>query len=424
MTTLKRVSTASGQVFVAKSVHTLPIIGLNPGHHMTDALIFTFWLSTAILLYTYLGYGVLIYILAKMKARKGPPEPGDSELPMVTMVIAAYNEADYIEQKILNTLSLDYPADKLKLLIATDGSNDGTPDIVARHARVNLMHLPERRGKIHAVNRVMKAVDTPIVVFSDANTTLNSAALKNLVRHYEDPAVGGVAGEKRIVAKDADNASGSGEGLYWKYESFLKQKDSQLYAVMGAAGELFSIRTALFEEPPVNMIIEDFYMSLRIVSKGYRFIYEPDAYATETASASVGDEWKRKVRICAGGFQAITRLWPLLNPLKHGVVTFQYVSHRVLRWTLAPLSLALMLITSTLLAFEGSQLYALMLTGQLFFYALALTGYFLRERRIGIKGFFVPFYFSVMNLSVFAGFVRFLRGRQSVVWEKAARAQA
>jgi biofilm PGA synthesis N-glycosyltransferase PgaC len=390
---------------------------------MTDSMIVVFWLSMAILFYTYLGYGVLIYLLAKLKERQGAPESQpDDELPAVTVVIAAYNEARFIEEKINNTLSLDYPEGRLKLLVVTDGSDDGTPDIVARHERVTLMHLPERKGKIHAVNRVMKAVDTPIVIFSDANTILNKGAIRNLVRHYQDPAVGGVAGEKRIAAKTADNASGAGEGLYWKYESFLKKKDSQLYAVMGAAGELFSIRTSLFEEPPMNMVIEDFYMSLRIVSKGYRFIYEPDAYATETASATIGDEWKRKVRISAGGFQAIARLWPLLNPFRHGIVTFQYISHRVLRWTLAPLSLVLMFLSTIYLSAMGLPFFALMLFGQLVFYSLALTGYALRDRRVSIKGFFVPFYFSVMNLSVFAGFVRFLRGNQTVIWEKAIRA--
>ena len=390
---------------------------------MTNAAIVAFWVSFAILFYTYLGYGILVFVLARLRQRKGPPEilPND-ELPAVTMVIAAYNEARFIEDKIRNTFSLDYPADKLKLLIVTDGSNDGTPELAAKHDGVTLMHLPERRGKIHAVNRVMKVVDTPIVVFSDANTALNPMALKNLVRHYQDEAVGGVAGEKRILNKSADNAPGAGEGLYWKYESFLKKKDSQLYAVMGAAGELFSVRTALFEEPPVNMIIEDFYMSLRIVARGYRFIYEPEAYATETASATIGDEWKRKVRISAGGFQAIVKLWPLLNPFKHGVVTFQYVSHRVLRWTLAPLSLAVMLVSSALLCLEGSLFYAAVFFCQLLFYAMAWAGYMLRERKITIKGFFVPFYFSVMNLSVFAGFVRYLKGQQSVVWEKTARA--
>lgn len=390
---------------------------------MTDSFVIAFWLSMAVLLYTYLGYGVLVYLLAKLKQRKGPPEIlPDDQLPAVTVVIAAYNEARYIEEKINNTFSLDYPPDKLRLLVVTDGSDDGTPEIVARHKRVTHMHLPERRGKIHAVNRVMQAVETPIVVFSDANTTLNRMAIKNLVRHYQDEAVGGVAGEKRIATKAADNASGAGEGLYWKYESFLKKKDSQLYAVMGAAGELFSVRTALFEEPPVNMIIEDFYMSLRIVSKGYRFIYEPDAYATETASATIADEWKRKVRISAGGFQAIAKLWPLLNPFKHGIVTFQYVSHRVLRWTLAPLSLVIMFLTSIFLAAQGSVLYLGLLGCQLLFYSIALTGYLLRDRRVTIKGFFVPFYFAVMNLSVFAGFVRYVKGKQSVVWERAARA--
>jgi poly-beta-1,6-N-acetyl-D-glucosamine synthase len=390
---------------------------------MTDFFTAVFWLSAAILFYTYLGYGALVFVLAKLKERKGLHESlPDDQLPAVTVVIAAYNEARYIEEKISNTLSLDYPADKLRLLIVTDGSDDGTPEIVARHARVTHMHLPERRGKIHAVNRVMRAVDSPIVVFSDANTSLNSLAIKNLVRHYQDEAVGGVAGEKRIATKDADNASASGEGLYWKYESFLKKKDSHLHAVMGAAGELFSVRTSLFEEPPVNMIIEDFYMSLRIVAKGYRFIYEPEAYATETASATIADEWKRKVRISAGGFQAISKLWPLLNPFKHGVVTFQYISHRVLRWTLAPLSLVVMFVASIVLAAQGSILYAGLLGGQLLFYWIALIGYLLRDRKIAVKGFFVPFYFSVMNLSVFAGFARFVKGKQSVVWERAARA--
>jgi biofilm PGA synthesis N-glycosyltransferase PgaC len=390
---------------------------------MTDYLVIAFWLSAAILLYTYLGYGVLVYLLAKLKQRKGAPDIlPDEQLPGVTVVIAAYNEARFIEEKIRNTFSLDYPQDKLQLLIVTDGSDDGTPEIVARHARVTHMHLPERRGKIHAVNRVMQSVETPIVVFSDANTTLNRMAIKNLVRHYQDEAVGGVAGEKRIATKETENASGAGEGLYWKYESFLKKKDSHLYAVMGAAGELFSVRTALFEEPPVNMIIEDFYMSLRVVSKGYRFIYEPDAYATETASATIADEWKRKVRISAGGFQAIAKLWPLLNPFKHGVVTFQYISHRVLRWTLAPVSLVVMFLASVLLAAQGSVLYSALLGGQLLFYWIAIIGYLLRDRRIAVKGFFVPFYFAVMNLSVFAGFVRYLKGKQSVVWERAARA--
>jgi len=260
------------------------------------------------------------------------------------------------------------------------------------------------------------------VVFCDANTFLNRDAIRKIVRHYADPQVGGVAGEKRIFRKEEDNASGAGEGLYWKYESFLKRKDSEVYSVVGAAGELFSIRTALFEAPDENMIIEDFYLSLSIAAKGYRFVYEPEAYATETASVSVAEEWKRKVRICAGGFQAMSKLKHLLNPLRYGILSFQYVSHRVLRWTLAPLSLPLILISNAWLVFGGSAFFMFSLTAQAIFYGMAAVGYTMRDRKIAIKGFFVPYYFCVMNLSVYAGYMRFASGKQSVVWDKAERA--
>lgn len=268
----------------------------------------------------------------------------------------------------------------------------------------------------------MKLVTTPIVIFCDANTYLNRESLRLMVRHYADPKVGGVAGEKRIFKKEEDSASGAGEGIYWKYESFLKRKDSEVYSIVGAAGELFSLRTSLFEEPPADTIIEDFYMSLRIAGRGYRFIYEPDAYATESASASVAEEWKRKVRICAGGFQAMTRLTPLLNPFRYGILSFQYVSHRVLRWTLAPLALPLIFICNVILAIYAGPVYQAILVAQLGFYVLALLGYVMRDKPITIKGFFVPYYFAVMNFSVYAGFRRYLKGSQSVVWDKSKRA--
>jgi biofilm PGA synthesis N-glycosyltransferase PgaC len=392
---------------------------------MIRTFLAAFWLGMFTVGYTYVGYGMIIYILSKLKRRPSPlTTQTESELPAITLLVAAYNEEAYILDKIHNTLALDYPKEKLKLFFVTDGSNDRTPEIIRNFPEIEVFHSPERRGKIHAVNRVMKHVSTPIVVFCDANTDLNREALKLIVRHYQDPTVGGVAGEKRILSKDKDNASGSGEGLYWKYESFLKKKDAEVYSIVGAAGELFSIRTALFEEPAENMLIEDFYLSLRIAGKGYRFAYEPDAFASETASASVEEEWKRKVRISAGGFQAMYKLSYLLNPFRYGILTFQYVSHRVLRWTLAPLFLPLILISSLYLAAQGLGFYQLMLVAQLAFYGLAALGYALRDRKIGIKGFFVPYYFVVMNLSVYAGLVRLLRGRQSVVWEKAKRAEA
>lgn len=390
---------------------------------MTGLANYIFWIGTGIVLYTYLGYGVIIYLISKIK--KGFPEKSDQpdhELPAVCFIVAAYNEADFIEEKIANTLSLDYPKEKLKILFVTDGSTDRTPEIVKQFPGIKLFHEPGRNGKIHAVNRVMKFVETPIVIFTDANTLLNNKAVKNIVRHYQLENVGGVAGEKRILSKSTDQASGAGEGLYWKYESFLKKKDSDVYSVVGAAGELFSVRTALYEPPDQNMIIEDFYLSLRIASRGYRFIYEPEAYAMETASANVGEEWKRKVRICAGGFQAMTRLRYLLNPFRYGILTFQYFSHRVLRWTLAPLFLPLILVANIMLAITGIPFFKFVLFLQLVFYFMAIVGYLLRDRKIPIPGFFVPYYFSVMNLAVYAGFWRFIHGKQSVVWEKAKRA--
>jgi len=381
-----------------------------------------FWVGVTTVFYTYLGYGVIIYLVAKV--RKGYPQPpvqNEADLPPVTMIVAAYNESQVIAGKIHNTLKLDYPEDRLEIFFVTDGSTDGTPEIIGDFPRLKLFHSTERRGKIHAVNRVMRFVKNPIVVFSDANTHLNTEAIKNIVRHYQNESVGGVAGEKKIQTGSKEDASGSGEGLYWKYESFLKRKDSEVYSVVGAAGELFSIRTALYEPPDENMIIEDFYLSLRIAARGYRFIYEPEAYALESASISVGEEWKRKVRIAAGAFQAMAKLKYLLNPFINGILTFQYFSHRVLRWTLAPLFLPVVLAVNIILAVEDGLLYKGLLALQLIFYFLAVVGYFFRGRKISMPGFFVPFYFCVMNLSVYAGFFRYLRGRQSVMWEKAER---
>jgi biofilm PGA synthesis N-glycosyltransferase PgaC len=391
--------------------------------HMPPVASYLFWIGLFVIFYTYIGYGLVIFILSKLKVQpKHFRHLRDNDLPDVTILVAAYNEEQYIEDKIANTLNLDYPKDKLSILFVTDGSTDNTPDMVKKFHAVKLFHEFQRKGKIHAVNRVMKHVSTPIVIFSDANTLLNRSAIKHIVRHYQDEQVGGVAGEKRIYKHEEDNASGSGEGFYWKYESFLKKKDAEVYSIVGAAGELFSIRTVLYQEPPENIIIEDFYLSLRICAKGYRFMYEPEAYALETASASVKEEWKRKVRICAGGFQAMAKLKQLLNPFRYGILSFQYISHRVLRWTLAPLFLPIVLICNLRLAMVEPYLYTLLLLAQVSFYLLALLGYYFREKKISIKGFFVPYYFMVMNLSVYAGFVRYCKGKQSVVWEKAERA--
>jgi poly-beta-1,6-N-acetyl-D-glucosamine synthase len=381
-----------------------------------------FWIGVALVIYTYVGYGAIIYILNKLIGRKKITDnQADDFYPQVTLMVAAYNEEFFIESKITNSLGLDYPHEKLNLWVVADGSTDRTIEIAQRYPSVKTFYAPERMGKIHAVNRVIKLVKTPIVIFSDANTELNKDAIKNIVRHFRDEKVGGVAGEKQITNNKEDNASGSGEGIYWKYESALKKMDSNLTTAIGAAGELFALRTELYHEPEPDTIIEDFVTSMKIVAQGYRFVYEPNACAVETASASIKDEWKRKVRISAGGIQAIIRLPELLNPFRYGLVCWQYVSHRVLRWTLAPLALPIILVTNILL-FNESIFYQLCLIGQVAFYCLALLGHFLQNKKISIKGFFVPYYFTMMNLSVFAGAKRLLKKQQSVVWEKSARA--
>lgn len=384
-----------------------------------------FWGALALLAYSYVGYGVVLYALVKLKRLFfGPPRlPGypEDSLPEVTLVVAAYNEADYIEKKIQNSLLLSYPRNKLHFLFVTDGSNDATPNLVKQYPQVTLYHQPERQGKIAAVNRVMPYIHTPVTVFSDANTDLNPDAIRLMIRHFADAKTGAVAGEKRVLSPEKDSASGAGEGFYWKYESALKRWDSELYSVVGAAGELFAVRTELYEPVSKDTLIEDFYLTVKMTMHGYRVAYEPDATATETASATVGDEMKRKIRIAAGGLQAIGRLWALLFPFPRPLLTFQYVSHRVLRWTLAPLALPVALVANVLLAWEGASVYQWLLTAHVGFYLAGWIGKILKDREISFKPFFIPYYFLMMNWCVYLGAWRLWKGRQSAVWEKAAR---
>ncbi|MEM6641608.1 MAG: glycosyltransferase family 2 protein [Bacteroidota bacterium] len=383
-------------------------------------MIAVFWTMIFIVFYTFIGYGILLYLLVKIRgssiSRKVYEE---HSLPHLTHLIAAYNEEDFIEEKISNSLALDYPSEKYDLWVVTDGSTDLTPEIVKKYPRVRLFHKDERMGKIHAVNRVMQDVTTPIVVYSDANTTLNPAALKNMVRHYNDSEVGCVAGEKRVRQSGKDSSTAS-EGFYWKYESFLKKYDYQLYSVVGAAGELFSIRTQLFEEVDKETLIEDFYLSLKIASKGFKTAYEPEAYAEENSSESIREESKRKVRIAAGGFQAMWKLRRLLNIFKYGWLSFQYISHRVLRWAVTPFLLPIILLLNYWLAID-SLFYRFIFIVQTLFYIAAVAGFLLQRIEIKVKALFIPFYFTFMNVSVYRGLIRYLKGSQSVLWERAAR---
>jgi cellulose synthase/poly-beta-1,6-N-acetylglucosamine synthase-like glycosyltransferase len=387
-----------------------------------------FWILAGIVCYTYLGYGLLLFVLVKIKRmfkKTLPPMTQANSEPEVTLFITAYNEREVVKEKMINSQSLDYPGNKLKILWVTDGSTDGTPEMVKACGGSFVYHEPVRKGKIAAMNRGMKFVTTPIVIFSDANTMLGKKSIRHIVLKFVDPRTGCVSGEKRIAQQDAESASGSGEGLYWKYESLLKKWDAELYSAVGAAGELFAIRTSLYEEMEPDTLLDDFMISLRVAQKGFTIQYDAEAYAIESASANVKEELKRKIRIAAGGIQSVIRLAPLLNIFRYGWLSFQYISHRVLRWTLTPMFLALIfLINIDLATKEGLlslEIYPILLWIQLLFYVAAFIGWILEHRSTRIKILFVPYYFFIMNMSVFLGFFRFIRNRQSVSWEKSIR---
>lgn len=385
-----------------------------------------FWLSLFTIFYTYVGYGLFVYLLLLFKRRLRKSQNQelsiDDRLPFCSLVIAAYNEEDLIQQKIENTLSLSYPQERLKIFFVTDGSTDKTPEIIKQYPQLILFHKDERKGKVAAMDRVMKYIDSEVVIFTDANTFLNKEALVAICKHYYDASVGGVAGEKRVSYGEKADASSAGEGIYWKYESQLKKWDSELYSVVGTAGELFSIRTNLYEPVRSDTILDDFMISMQVAEKGYRIIYEPDAFAIETSSENVKEELKRKVRIAAGGMQAIIRLRKLLNPFKFPILSFQYISHRVLRWTVAPILLIVLFSVSLYLMINGAdKIYLVFFYLQVFFYGLAIIGWFLEKKQLKIKTTFIPYYFCIMNYAVIAGMVKFFQNKQSAVWVKARR---
>jgi len=391
-----------------------------------------FWICSGIIVYTFIGYGALLFLLVKIKRlfykkvqNKNKIEQETSSLPSCSILIAAYNEEEFIAQKILNTLSLNYSPEQLKIFIVADGSTDKTTEIINSYPQVNLLYNRSRKGKVHAINRAMQFIDSDIVVFTDANTFLNKDALIQICKNYADPKIGGVAGEKRIfIGKEAD-ASTAGESLYWKYESKLKQWDSELNTTIGAAGELFSIRRNLYESVPESTILDDFIISMRIAKNGYRIIYEPNAFAFETSSSNIQEELKRKVRIATGGIQSILALKDLFNFIKHPFLSFQYISHRVLRWSITPFLLIIVFTLNILLVLETPLIiYKGFFIVQIIFYLLAIFGLILEKKELRLKVTFVPYYFCVINYSIIVGLIKYLKKEQSPVWVKAGRKES
>lgn len=381
-----------------------------------------FWIGIGIVFYTYLGYGIVLYLMVKIKELFVKPRlPRLPEtLPEATLLIAAYNEEAIVASKMVNCRQLDYPADRLRLVWITDGSNDNTNERLKEYPEVTVLYQPRRQGKTAALNRALPYVNTPYVIFTDANTMLNKGAIKEIIRQFSDPRVGCVAGEKRVEIQ-AEQGATAGEGIYWKYESALKRLDYRLYSAVGAAGELFAIRTSLFEQMPPDTLLDDFILSLRIAMRGDKIAYSKEAYALESASLNMREEEKRKVRISAGGLQSVWRLRGLLNMFRYGILSFQYISHRVLRWTLTPVVLFALLPLNLLLACTGHTLYTVILALQLAFYLLGYLGYKMEKRNIRNKLLFIPYYFLFMNINVIRGYSYLAKHKGTGAWEKAKR---
>ena len=386
-----------------------------------------FWIALLIVFYTYIGYGILLYIIIRLKRLlKGvpfqPAMPADEELPTMTLMICAYNEEDVVKEKMENTLALDYPKDKFRIMWVTDGSNDRTNELLKAYPEVDIVFSPERKGKTAALKHGLRELKTRYVAFTDANTMINSGALREIARLFSDPSVGCVSGEKRVAARKAGEMAAEGEGLYWKYESTLKRWDSELYSAMGAAGELYAIDPKLCREVPDEALLDDFMLSMYVVQAGKRIAYTPDAFAREYGSANIYEESKRKRRIAAGGLQSIWWLRSMLNPLKQPLVTFQYVSHRVLRWSITPIAMVvLLLVNIALVAMGAGPFYTVMLILQAIFYLMALAGWL--QNRFGYKNklLYTAYYFVFMNFNVFRGMSYLRTHGKSGAWEKAKR---
>jgi cellulose synthase/poly-beta-1,6-N-acetylglucosamine synthase-like glycosyltransferase len=375
-----------------------------------------FWCCAAGVVYAYVLYPVLIYALSRVSARRDEP-PADASLPRVALVIAAYNEAEVLERRIANALALDYPRELLNIVIASDGSDDATPQICRRYeGRIRVMLFPYRRGKPATLNDAISRVDAEIITLSDANTDMDAGALRALVRWFVDPSVGAVCG--RLVLTDPHTGRNA-DGLYWRYETFLKRCEGRLGGLLGANGAIYAIRRSLFTPLPPGTVVDDFVIPLAAKLRSRcRIVYEEGAVAHEETAPDIRGEFGRRARIGIGGWQALATLWPLLSP-RHGWTAFTFWSHKVLRWA-CPFLLIGALVTAAALARQP--VYAAALAAQLAFYGVGVVAALLPHR--ALRRLRLSSMFLAMNLALLVGFIRWLRGGHSGVWRRTARATA
>lgn len=373
-----------------------------------------FWLSVLLLGYTYLGYPALMWAWAALRPR--PPRRWSVE-PTVSLVIVAHNEAMRIKGRLENLLSLDYPRDRLEILLASDGSTDGTAERARAYeqAGVRVIAFATRRGKPVVLNDLVPKAKGEIVVLADARQRFEAGVLRALVGPFADPQVGAVSGELILTHNPEGTAVGEGVGFYWRYEKFIRWNESRMDSTVGATGAIYAIRRDLFEPIPEDTILDDVLIPIRIACRGYRVLFEPNARAYDRAAATTEEEFTRKVRTIAGNFQLFARERWLLNPFRNRL-WFQTVAHKGLR-LLGPLFLIAAFGANLLLI--DRLFYRWALVGQIIFYVAALGGYALRNARRKIPLLVVPYVVCLLNWATVVAFLRFITGHQTVTWEKA-----
>jgi cellulose synthase/poly-beta-1,6-N-acetylglucosamine synthase-like glycosyltransferase len=367
-----------------------------------------FWTFILAILYVYLGYPVLVYLLSIVFKK---PIKKERIYPSVSIIISAYNEEENIENKIKSILSLDYPTDKLEVLIGSDGSTDNTEAIISRYqsGMIKLLRQERRSGKPSMLNLLANQAKGEILTFTDARQELGKNSLRELVDNFNDKKVGSVSSE--MLFNNENKKGSSGIGLYWKYEKFIRSSESRIGSMLGATGAMYAIRKELFTELPKDLILDDVYIPLKIVQKGYRAIFEPEAKIYDKIAKSSKSEFLRKVRTLSGNFQVFIYLRELFNPFK-SPIAFQLFSHKLLR-LIVPFLLIVIFISNIFIL--DNTFYLTFMVLQCLFYALALIGILSKSANRLLN---IPSMFCVMNLAAVVGLWKFATNKQSVMWQK------
>lgn len=378
---------------------------------MQAVALFIFWACVAALVYVYVGYPALLALIAPFVPRT-KPKPG--YLPTLSVLIAAYNEEANIGKKVEQTLALDYPAEKLEILVLSDGSTDHTDEIIRafKDPRVRLIRMEPRRGKTAAQNQGVREARGEILVFSDATTVYHSQALRYLGCNYEDTNVGAASGRYQYFDPEGNSPTGLGTMAFWNYENLLKTLQSHIHTISGCCGCIYSVRKSAYTQLPDD-VISDLVQPLWVIQKGFRVAFEDRALAYEETTQSAGEEFSMRVRVITRGIRGLLSVPDILKPWKFGWIAFQLVSHKILRW-LVPFFLVLLFASNGALASRAT--YGLFLVLQTLFYAWALLSMAVpAQRRWKILG--IPLYFCLLNAAALCSVIEVIRGRKYVTWE-------